>query len=93
MPFCVSVHVGSGYLFAVVGGVLHTMQVSVGPSVQVTILSANTAISGISWPALAAEHGFREDAQVDAVCIFMAVVATILARITGFANLKKITEN
>lgn len=77
------------YLFAVIGGVLHTEQVSVGPSIQITVLSANTAISCISWLALTAEHGLGEDAQVYAVCIFMAVVATILARVTGFANLKK----
>lgn len=93
MAFCISAHVGSGYLLAVVGGVFHTQQVCVGPSVQVSVLSANTTIPGIPWLALAAEHGLREDAQVDAVCIFMAVVATILTRVTGFANLKKITEN
>lgn len=61
------VHVWSGYLLAVVGGILHTMQVSVGPSVQVTVLSANMAIPSIPWFALAAEHGLGEDAQVDAV--------------------------
>ncbi len=92
MVFYISVHVGSGYLLAVVGGVLHTRQVSVGPSVQVSVLSTNAAISSVSWLALTAEHRLREDAQVDAVCIFMAVVATILARVTGFANLKKIIE-
>jgi len=43
------------------------MQVSVGPSVQVTVLSANMAIPSIPWFALAAEHGLGEDAQVDAV--------------------------
>lgn len=79
--------VGAVILLAVVGGVLHTQQVSVGPSIQVTVLSANTAIPGIAWLALAPEHGFGEDAQVDAVCIFMTVVATVLARITGSANL------
>lgn len=78
---------GAVILFAVIGGVLHTEQVSVGPSIQITVLSANTAISCISWLALTAEHGLREDAQVYAVCIFMAVVATVLARVTGFANL------
>lgn len=81
-------HVGSGYLLAVVGGVLHTQQVGVGPSVQVAVLSANMAIPCIPWLALAAEHGLGEDAQVDAVCIFMAVVAPILTRIPGFTNLK-----
>lgn len=93
MAFCISVHVGPGYLLAVVGGVLHTQQVSVGPSIQITVLSANMTIPSISWLALTAEHGLRVDAQVDAVCIFMAVMATILARVAGFANLKKITES
>lgn len=93
MDFCISVNVESGYLLAVVGGVLHTHQVSVGPSVQVTVLSTNMAIPSIPWLAFAAEHGLREDAQVDAVCIFMAVMATILARVTGFANLKEIPQN
>lgn len=80
----------SGYLLAVVGGVLHTHQVGVGPSIQVTVLSTNMAISSIPWLALTAKHGLREDAQVDAVCIFMTVVATILARVTRFAHLKHI---
>lgn len=86
---CISVHVGSGYLFAVVGSILHTEQVSIGPSVQIGVLSANMAIPSIPWLAFTSEHGFREDAQVDAVCIFIAVVATILARIAGCANLKR----
>lgn len=92
MAFCNCVHVGSGYLLAVVGSILHTHQVSVGPSVQITVLSTNTSIPSIPWPAFTAEHGLGEDAQIDAVCIFIAVVATILTRVPGLANLKKITE-
>lgn len=72
-----------------VGGIRHTHQVSVWPSVKVGVLSANMAVPGIPWLALTAEHGVGVDAQVDAVCIFMAVVATILARVAGFANLKE----
>lgn len=87
-----SANVEFGYLLAVVGGILHTHQVSVWPSVKVSVLSANMAISSIAWLALTAEHGVRVDAQVDAVCIFMAVVATILARVAGFANLKEIPQ-
>lgn len=79
--------VGPGYLLAVVGGILHAQQVSVGPSVQVTVFSANATVAGVSRLALAAKHGLGEDTQVDAVCIFVAVVATILAGIAGFANL------
>lgn len=83
----------SSYLLAVVGGILHTDQVSVGPSVQVSVLSTNIAVPSIPWLALTAEHRLGEDAQVDAVCIFMTIVATVLARVTGFANLKEITDN
>ena len=89
---CISVHVGSGYLLAVVGSILHTTQVVVRPAIQVTVLSTDTAIPSVSWPTLAAEHGLGVDAQVDAVCILIAVVATISTRVTGCANLKKITE-
>lgn len=93
MAFYISVHVGSSYLLAVVSGVLHTQQVDVGPSIQVSVLSANTTIPGIPWLALTAVHGLGEDAQVDTVCIFIAVVATVLARVAGLANLKQITES
>lgn len=82
---------GSAYLLAVVGGVLHTMQVNVWPSVKVTVLSADTAVPSVPWLALAAVHGLGKDAQVDAVCIPMAVVAPVLAGVTGFADLTKIT--
>lgn len=92
MAFCISVHGGSGYLLAVVGSILHTQQVHVWPAIQVTVLSTNTAIPSITWLALATEHGLREDAQVDAVCIFIAVMASIPTRVTRCAHLKKITE-
>lgn len=84
---------GSGYLLAVVGGILHTQQVSVGPSIQVSVLSTDVAISCISWLALTAEHGVREDAQVNAVGIFVAVMATVHTRITGCANLRENTKD
>lgn len=93
MAFGVSVYVGSGYLLAVVGCIRHTQQVSVGPTIQVTVPSTDTAVPCISWLALTAEHGIGEDAQVDAVCVFIAVVAAILTRVTGFANLRKIAHD
>lgn len=71
-----------------VGGILHTHQVGIWPSVQVTVLTANVSVPGVAWSALAAEHGLGVDTQVDAVCVFMAVVAAILAGVAGFANLK-----
>ena len=83
----------SAYLLAVVGGVLHTHQVVVGPSVQVAVLSTNVAISCVPGFALTAEHGLAVDAQVNAVCISVAVVAAILTRITGLANLEGFHEN
>lgn len=83
----------SGYLLAVVGGVLHTHQVMVGPSVQVAVLSTNMTISCVPRFALTAEHGLAVDAQVNAVGIFVAVMAAILTRITGLANLEGVHED
>lgn len=86
-------HLVPSYLLAVVGGILDTQQVVVGPSVKVTVLSTNVTVSCIPRSALTAEHGLTVDPQVNAVCIFMAVVASILTRITWFAHLEGIHEN
>lgn len=86
---CVSVHVRSCYLLAVVRCILHTQQVGVGPSIEVGVFSANLTVPSVAWLALAAEHGLGEDAQVDAVCILIAVVATVFARVSRCANLKE----
>lgn len=72
-----------------VGGVLNAHQVGIWPSIQVSVLAANVSVSGVAWSALTSEHCLGVDAQVDAVCVFMAVVAAILARVAGFANLKE----
>lgn len=93
MVICVCLFLVSGYLLAVVGGILHAHQVVVGPPVQVTVLSTNMSVSCVPRFALTAEHGLAVDAQVNAVCIFVAVVASILARITGLANLEGVHEN
>ena len=85
--------VGCGYLLAMVGGVLHTHKVSVGPSIQVSVLSTNMTIPSITWLALTAEHGLRVDTQIHTLCVFVTVVATIQARVAGFANLKKVPQN
>lgn len=82
----------SGYLAAVVGGVLHTHQVVVGPSVQVAVLSTDVTISSVPRFALTAEHGLAVDAQVNAVCIFVAVVAAIPTGIAGLTNLEGVYE-
>lgn len=89
MAFSIYVHVRSGYLLAVVGGVLHTEEVSVGPSIQVAVLSADVAVPGVPWPALAAEHGIGEDAKVYASGVFVAVVAAVQTGVTGCAHLKE----
>lgn len=71
-----------------VGGVLHAHQVGVWPSIEVSVLATNVSVSSVAWSALAPEHSLGVDAQIDAVCVFMAVVAAILAGVAGFANLK-----
>lgn len=72
-----------------VGGVLHAHQVGVRPAVEVGVLAANVTVPGVAWSALAAEHGLGVDAQVDAVCVFVAVVAAVLAGVAGLASLEE----
>lgn len=86
-------HLVPSYLLAVIGGILDTQQVVVGPSVKVAVLSTNMTVSCVPRSALTAEHGLTVDSQVNAVCIFMAVVASILTRITWFAHLEGIHES
>ena len=76
-------------LLAVVGGVLHTEQVLVGPAVQVRVLPADVTVAGVARLALAAEHGVGEDAQVDAVGFLVAVVAAVRARVARRAHLER----
>lgn len=86
-------HLVPSYLLAVVGGILDTQQVVVGPSIKIAVLSTDMTVACIARSALTAEHGLTVDSQVNAVCIFMAVVASILTRITRFAHLEGIHEN
>lgn len=76
------------YLFAVVGGILHTNQVSVGPSIQICVLSTDVAIASIAGFALAAEHGISKVAEVVTAGVFVAVVASIEAGIAGCTHLE-----
>lgn len=71
-----------------VGGVLHTNQVSVGPSIQIRVLSADVAVASVAGLALAAVHGIGEVSEVVAAGVFVAVVASIEARVTGRAHLE-----
>lgn len=77
------------YLFAVIGGVLHANQISVGPSIQIGVLSADMAVASIAWLALAAVHLIGEVSEVVAAGVFVAVVASIQAGITWRAHLER----
>lgn len=76
------------YLFAVVGGVLHTNQVSIGPSIQIRVLSTDMAIASIAGLALAPVHGIGKVSEVVTAGIFVAVMASIKAGITGCTHLE-----
>lgn len=81
---------GSGnYLLAVVGGVCNTQKVTVRPAIQVSVLPTDVPIASIARLALTAVHGVREDAQVDAVGMFVAVVSPVLARVTWHTHLAR----
>lgn len=75
------------YLLAVICGILHTDQVRVGPTVQVSVLAANVTVSSKSRLALAAEHGVGEVPQVVASGVLVAVVATVQTGVAWCANL------
>lgn len=77
------------YLFAVVSGVLHADQVSVWPSIQIRVLSADVAVACVTGLALAAVHGISKVSKVVAAGIFVAVVASIKAGITRCAHLQR----
>ena len=76
------------YLFAVVGGILHTHQISIGPSIQICVLSTDMAIASITRLALTAVHGISKVSEVVAAGIFVAVVASVKAGITRCAHLQ-----
>ena len=77
------------YLLAVVGGVLHTHQVRVGPSIQICVLSADMAVASIAGLALTAEHGIGKVSKVVTTGVFVAVMASIEAGITGCTRLER----
>ena len=71
-----------------IGGVLHTHQVSVGPSIQICVLTTNVAVAGISGLAVAAEHGVSELSQVVTAGVLVAVVTSVQAGVTWRAHLE-----
>lgn len=75
------------YLLAVVGGVFHTVEVRVWPAVKVRVLSTDVTVPSVAWFTFAAVHDVREDAQVDAVGILIAVMAAVLTWVSRCADL------
>ena len=74
-------------LFAVIGGILHTNQVCVRPSIQICVLSTDMAIASIARFALTTVHGISKVSEVVTAGVFVAVVASVEAGITGCAYL------
>ena len=77
----------SGYLLAVIGGVGATHEVLIWPAVQVRVLSAEESVSGVARPALTLVHGVAEVAQVDALCVLVAVVGLVFAWVLWLTHL------
>lgn len=71
-----------------VGGIFHTNQVSIGPSIQICVLSTDMAIASIARLALTAVHGISKMSKVVTAGVFVAIVASIKAGITGRAHLR-----
>lgn len=75
------------YLLAVVGGVLHTDQVWIGPAIEIRVLSTDMAVASIARLAFTTVHGIGEVSKVVTACIFIALVASVEAGITRSADL------
>lgn len=75
-------------LFAVIGSILHTLKVSIGPAIQICVLPTDVSISSIARLALTAEHGLCEMAQVVASGILIAIMASVEAGITRCTHLQ-----
>lgn len=71
-----------------VGGVLHTHQVSVGPSVQVRVLAADVSVASVPGFALTTVHGVGELPQVVTAGVLVAVMSPVQAGVTGRAYLE-----
>lgn len=72
-----------------VGGICNTKEITVRPAIQVSVLTTYVPIASIARLALTAVHGIREDAQVDAVGMFVAVMGPVLARVTWHTHLAR----
>lgn len=77
------------YLLAVVGCISAAHEVLIGPAVQIRVLSTDEAVPSVTSATLALVHGVAEVADVNALCMFVAVMGFVLARILGFAHLNE----
>lgn len=77
-------------LLAVVGGILNTVEISVGPAIQVSVLPTYITITSIAWLAFAAKHDVRENAQINTIGLSVTVMASILTWVPWCTDLEEI---
>lgn len=70
-----------------VGGVGGADQILVGPAIQVGVLPTDEPVACVARLALALVHGVAEVAQVDALCVLVAAVRLVLARVFRLTHL------
>lgn len=72
-----------------VGGIFHTNQVSVGPSIQIGVLTTDVSVTRIAGLTLTAVHGISKVSQIVTTGILVALMASIKTRIARCAHLEK----
>lgn len=72
-----------------VGCISAAHEVLIGPTVQIWVLSTDEAVPSVTSATLTLVHGVAEVADVNAFCMFVAVMGFVLARILGFTHLNK----
>lgn len=77
------------YLLAVVGCISAAHEVLIGPTVQIWVLSTDEAVPSVTGATLTLVHGVAEVADVNALCMLVAVMGFLLARILGFTHLNE----
>lgn len=70
-----------------VGGIFHTDQVSVGPPIQISVLTTDVSVACIAGLTLTAVHGLGEMSEVVTTGILVALVASIETGIARCAHL------
>lgn len=79
-------------LLAVIGCVLDTHKISIGPAIKISVFSTDVAISSKARSALTAVHGVCEMTQVVAASVLIAVVASVETGIARRAHLHRKTN-